>query len=55
MKKILKEVQSGKFAREWIRENKRGRPNFNELHKKDDNHPIEIVGKELRRMMEWIR
>jgi len=55
MKKILKEVQSGKFAREWIRENEAGRPLFNELEKRDDNHPIEVVGKQLRGMMDWIK
>jgi len=55
MKKILKEIQSGKFAREWIRENENGRPLFNELRKRDDNHPIEVVGSKLRAMMEWIK
>ncbi|MFA4991081.1 MAG: ketol-acid reductoisomerase [Candidatus Omnitrophota bacterium] len=55
MKKILKEIQSGKFAREWIRENENGRPIFNELRKKDDNHPVEVVGKQLRSMMDWIK
>jgi len=55
MKKILKEVQSGKFAREWIKENEAGRPVFNELRKKDESHPVEIVGKQLRGMMEWIK
>ena len=55
MKKILKQVQSGKFAREWIKENENGRPRFNELRKKDDNHPVEVVGKKLRGMMDWIK
>ncbi|MFH1406621.1 MAG: ketol-acid reductoisomerase [Candidatus Omnitrophota bacterium] len=55
MKKILKEVQNGKFAREWILENKKGRPLFNALLKKDNNHPIEIVGKKLRSMMPWMK
>jgi ketol-acid reductoisomerase len=55
MKKILKEIQSGKFAREWIRENEAGRPVFSELEKKDDNHPVEVVGKQLRGMMDWIK
>jgi len=54
MKKILKEIQSGDFAREWIAENQAGRPVFNALSKRDDNHPIEVVGKKLRGMMEWI-
>lgn len=54
MKKILKEVQSGKFAREWIRENKKGRPNFNQMRKDSQEHPIEKVGAQLRAMMPWM-
>jgi len=54
MKKILKEVQSGKFAKEWIKENEKGRPVFNELMKRDDSHLIEKVGRQLRKMMPWI-
>jgi len=54
MQKMLKEVQSGKFAREWIRENEAGRPNFNAVLKKDDEHAIESVGKKLRGMMPWL-
>jgi ketol-acid reductoisomerase len=55
MKKILKEIKSGKFAREWIKENESGRPNFNRLLSEGDNHPIEKVGKTLREMMPWMR
>ena len=55
MKKILQEVQDGTFAREWILENQAGRPSFLALRKKDAEHPIEIVGKELRSMMSWIK
>ncbi len=55
MKKILKEVQDGTFAREWIMENQAGRPSFLALRKKDAEHPIEIVGKQLRAMMPWIK
>jgi ketol-acid reductoisomerase len=55
MAKILKDVKSGKFAREWIRENERGRPLFNELLKKGDEHKIEQVGSQLRQMMPWMR
>jgi ketol-acid reductoisomerase len=55
MKKILKDVKSGKFAREWIKENKLGRPNFNSLLKAGDEHPIEKVGQQLRQMMPWMR
>ena len=54
MQKMLKDIQSGKFAREWIKENKEGRPVFNELLKKGDEHPIEEVGKRLREMMPWM-
>lgn len=55
MKKILKEIQSGDFAREWIAENKKGRPNFNKMREECDNHPVEKVGAELRKMMHWIQ
>ncbi|TAN59922.1 ketol-acid reductoisomerase [bacterium] len=55
MKKILKEIVSGKFAREWIKENESGRPNFNKLLDAGDNHKIEKVGKELREMMPWMK
>jgi ketol-acid reductoisomerase len=55
MKKILKEIQKGKFAREWIRENEAGRPNFNKLLKEGDEHQIEAVGKKLREMMPWMK
>lgn len=55
MKKILKEVQSGKFAREWIRENKKGRPRFNQYRKDSQQHPVEEVGKSLRAMMSWMK
>ena len=54
MKKILSEVQSGSFAKEWIEENKKGRPNYNKLRDKVDNHPVEKVGSQLRQMMSWI-
>ncbi|MBN1353658.1 MAG: ketol-acid reductoisomerase [Candidatus Omnitrophica bacterium] len=54
MQEILKEVQSGKFAKEWIEENRKGRPNFNKLSKAEDAHPIEEVGRRLRKMMPWM-
>lgn len=54
MQKILKEIRSGKFAREWIKENEAGRPNFNKLLQDGDKHPIEEVGKKLREMMPWM-
>ncbi len=55
MAKILKEIKSGKFAREWIQENKKGRPSFNRLLSAGDKHKIEQVGKKLRKMMPWMR
>ena len=55
MKKNLKDIKSGKFAREWIKENKKGRPNFNRLIQEGDNHPIEQVGRQLREMMPWMK
>jgi ketol-acid reductoisomerase len=54
MKKILGEIQSGEFAKEWIAENENGRPNFNKLREAAAKHPIEKVGAELRAMMPWI-
>ena len=54
MQKILKEIQSGKFAKEWIAESESGRENFNALRKAGREHPIEKTGSELRAMMPWI-
>ena len=54
MKKTLADIQSGEFAREWIAENKAGCPNFNKLREKEKQHPIEIVGAQLRGMMSWL-
>ncbi len=55
MKKALERIQKGAFAREWIKENKNGAPNFKALREKDQNHQIEKVGAELRGMMGWLR
>ena len=55
MQKILKEIKTGKFAKEWIKENENGRPNFDKLIKAGDEHLIEKVGKDLRNMMPWIK
>lgn len=54
MRKILKEIQSGEFAREWIMENKVGRPVFNATKRRERQHPVEEVGKRLRSLMTWI-
>ena len=54
MKQILSEVQSGKFSNEWIEENKKGRTVFNKLRQDEDSHPIEEIGRRLRKMMPWM-
>jgi len=54
MKKILGEIQSGKFARQWIAENKSGLKKYNKLMKADMNHKIEKVGAKLRARMPWL-
>ncbi len=54
MKRILAEIQSGEFAREWILENMAGRPVYKAILKREADHPIEVVGKKLRSMMGWI-
>jgi len=55
MKKILKEIQTGEFARDWILENKANRPHFNALTAIDDASQIEAVGRKLRGLMSWIK
>jgi ketol-acid reductoisomerase len=55
MKKILSEIQSGAFAREWMAENESGAKRFHELRAKGAAHPIEEVGARLRDMMPWIK
>lgn len=54
MKKILEEVQNGKFAKEWLDEYYNGLPNMNQLRKDNTEHPIEVVGAKLREMMSWL-
>ncbi|MEW6377955.1 MAG: ketol-acid reductoisomerase [Thermodesulfobacteriota bacterium] len=55
MKRILEEIQTGSFAKEWISENQVGRPVFTALRKKEAEHPIETIGKKLRSMMGWLK
>jgi ketol-acid reductoisomerase len=55
MKKILDEIQTGQFAREWVLENQAGRPQYTKLLERDKNHPIEAVGQELRKQMAWLK
>ena len=53
MQRILAEIQSGSFAKEWLAENRAGRPNFERMRKADKDHEIERVGAKLRAMMPW--
>jgi len=54
MKKILAEIQSGEFAREWIAENRAGQENFKRMREEQAGHQVELVGKDLRAQMDWI-
>lgn len=55
MRKVLREVQDGTFAKNWILENKANRPAFQAQRRIEANHPVEIVGKKLRGMMSWLK
>lgn len=55
MEWILAEIQDGSFATRWILENQAGRPSFNRMRKMEQEHEIEVVGKELRGMMPWLQ
>jgi ketol-acid reductoisomerase len=55
MKKILGEIQSGQFAKEWRAEYETGLKNFKRLYEQDLNHPVETTGKRLRKMMPWLK
>lgn len=54
MKRILEEIQSGKFAKEWLLENKVNAPAFKATRRRERKHPIEVVGRQLRSLMSWI-
>jgi ketol-acid reductoisomerase len=54
MRKILDEIQDGRFATEWVAEDDAGRPNYTRLQKEGDAHAIEEVGKKLRDLMSWV-
>ncbi|MFC4946382.1 ketol-acid reductoisomerase [Pseudonocardia sp. GCM10023141] len=54
MKRILAEIQDGRFAAEWVAEDEAGRPNFTRLQKEGAEHPIEEVGEKLRGLMSWV-
>ncbi len=55
MKKVLSEIQDGTFAKNWILENKANRPAFNARRRIESEHQVEAVGKELRKMMSWMK
>jgi ketol-acid reductoisomerase len=55
MKKILSEIQSGQFAKEWMEENRSGRKKFLAMREAQEKQPIEQVGAELRKMMTFLR
>jgi ketol-acid reductoisomerase len=54
MRQLLKEIQDGTFAKNWINENEQGQPNFKKMREADRNHPIEQVGGPLRKMMPFL-
>jgi ketol-acid reductoisomerase len=55
MRRILKEIQSGQFAREFVLENQAGKPGFTAMRRQEAEHPIEEVGKDLRAMFSWLK
>jgi ketol-acid reductoisomerase len=55
MKKILQEIQNGKFARDFVLENQAGKPGFTAMRRQEREHPIEEVGKDLRSMFSWLK
>ena len=54
MKRVLEDIQSGRFARDWMLENKAGKPSFKATRRLEAEHPIETIGAKLRGMMPWI-
>ena len=54
MKRILADIQTGRFAKEWMSENQVGRPVYNARKRQDEEHLIEEVGSQLRGMMSWL-
>ena len=55
MKEVLDRIQSGEFAKEWIEENKAGRPKFSRMREEQKEHQVEKVGKQIRSMMSWLQ
>jgi ketol-acid reductoisomerase len=54
MRRILADIQSGEFAREWIAENRAGQENFQRMREEGTDHQVERVGRDLRSMMPWL-
>jgi len=54
MAKTLANIKDGSFAKQWLDECKAGKPNFNKLYEADKNHPVEVVGRQLRKMFSWM-
>ena len=54
MKEVLKDIQSGKFTKDWMKENETGQKNFLKMRKELSEHQIEKVGEKLRALMPWI-
>jgi ketol-acid reductoisomerase len=55
MREVLRDIQTGKFARDWIEENEKGKPNYDALLAADLDQPIEKVGARLRQHMAWLQ
>jgi ketol-acid reductoisomerase len=55
MREVLRDIRTGKFARDWIAENEAGKPNYDAMLKADLDEPIEKVGARLRRNMAWLQ
>ncbi|WP_042345532.1 ketol-acid reductoisomerase [Bacillus massiliigorillae] len=55
MKNVLTDIQEGRFAKGWILENQANRPEFNSINRRENEHPIEVVGRELRKMMPFVQ
>jgi len=55
MKEVLTEIQTGEFARNFIVENMSGKAQFNAIRRREEEHPIEVVGKDLRAMFSWLK
>ena len=54
MKRILADIQQGRFAKEWVLENRAGQASFKAMRRQCADHPIELIGEKLRAMMPWI-